>query len=91
MAGGMRGGGAGGGGDFNAMLERVPAIPITDMKIGDQIIVSSTKSATADHVTAITILAGVEPLLAARQAAATPAGGRQGSIGSGWSMDIPVL
>ncbi len=86
--GGFAGGMRSAGGDFNSMLEKVPVIPITDMKVGDQIIVSSTKGATAEHLTAITILSGVEPLLAARQAAA-PQGGR-GAVGN-WSMDIPVL
>lgn len=81
----------GGGGDINAMLERMPALPITDLKAGDQIIVSSTKGATADQMTAITILTGVEALLAARPAAAAPQGGRGGGGMGSWTMDIPVL
>ena len=91
FAGGMRGAGGGPGGagvDFHSMLDRVPAIALSDMKAGDQIIVSSTKSAKPDHVTAITILAGVEQFLAARQAAAP---GRQGGVNANWNMDIPVL
>ena len=85
---GMFGGGArSGGGDLNAMLEHMPALPLTDLKVGDQIIVSSTKGATAEQMTAITILTGVEALIAARPAAA-----QQGGRGVGaWSMDIPVL
>lgn len=86
---GMFGGGARGGGDLNAMLERMPSLPLTDLKVGDQIIVSSTKGATAEQMTAITILTGVEALIAARPAAA-PQGGRGGGMGA-WSMDIPVL
>ena len=86
---GMFGGGGRGGGDLNAMLERMPSLPLTDLKVGDQIIVSSTKGAAAEQMTAITILTGVEALLAARPAAA-PQGGRGGGMGS-WSMDIPVL
>ncbi len=85
---GMFGGGARGGGDLNAMLERMPALPLSDLKVGDQIIVSSTKGAAAEQMTAITILTGVEALIAARPAA--PQGGRGGGMGS-WSMDIPVL
>ena len=84
----MFGGGARGGGDLNAMLERMPALPLSDLKVGDQIIVSSTKGAAAEQMTAITILTGVEALIAARPA--TPQGGRGGGMGS-WSMDIPVL
>ena len=65
----------------------MPALPLTDLKVGDQIIVSSTKGATAEQMTAITILTGVEALIAARPAAA-----QQGGRGVGaWSMDIPVL
>ena len=85
----MFGGGARSGGDLNAMLEKMPALPLTDLKVGDQIIVSSTKGATAEQMTAITILTGVEALIAARPAAA-PQGGRGGGMGA-WSMDIPVL
>ncbi len=94
--GGFPGGGGGGmrppgGGDINAMLERMPALPLTDLKAGDQIIVSSTKGAAADQMTAITILTGVEALLAARPAAAPQGGRGGGGIGGGWTMDIPVL
>ena len=94
--GGFPGGGGGGmrppgGGDINAMLERMPALPLTDLKAGDQIIVSSTKGAAADQMTAITILTGVEALLAARPAAAPQGGRGGGGMGGGWTMDIPVL
>ena len=85
----MFGGGARSGSDLNSMLEHMPALPLTDLKVGDQIIVSSTKGAAAEQMTAITILTGVEALIAARPAAA-PQGGRGGGMGS-WSMDIPVL
>ncbi len=89
--GGAAGIGRGGAPDINAILERMPALPLTDLKTGDQIIVSSTKGAAADQMTAITILTGVEALLAARPAAA-PQGGRGGGAGMGtWTMDIPVL
>ena len=86
-AGMFSGGARSSGGDLNAMLEHMPALPLTDLKVGDQIIVSSTKGATAEQMTAITILTGVEALIAARPAAA-----QQGGRGVGaWSMDIPVL
>ena len=90
--GGAAGMGRGGGApDINAILERMPSLPLTDLKTGDQILVSSTKGAAADQMTAITILTGVEALLAARPAAA-PQGGRGGGAGMGtWTMDIPVL
>ena len=89
--GGAAGMGRGGAPDINAILERMPSLPLTDLKTGDQILVSSTKGAAADQMTAITILTGVEALLAARPAAA-PQGGRVGGAGMGtWTMDIPVL
>jgi hypothetical protein len=63
-AGGKGPGGFGGGrGDLQAMIDRTPAIKISDLITGDAIIISSTAGATADQVTAITLLAGVEPIL----------------------------
>jgi len=59
-----RGGAAGGrGGDLQQTLERMPAIALTDLKPGEAVIVSSTVGASADEVTAISLLAGVEPIL----------------------------
>ena len=77
--GGGRGrGGRGGGGDLTQMLERVPAATLADLKAGDAIIVLSTVGASADQMTAITMLAGVEPIL-------TRPGGREMQLG-GWSL-----
>jgi hypothetical protein len=62
--GGGPGGGAGaGGGDPQQMLSRAPQIQFADLKKGDAIMVVSTDGTT--DVTAITLLAGVEPLLEA--------------------------
>jgi hypothetical protein len=58
-----QGGGAAGGGDPQQMLNRAPVIQIADLKKGDAIMVVSTDGTT--DVTAITLLAGVEPLLEA--------------------------
>jgi hypothetical protein len=71
-AGGQRGGGqwagrnSGQGGGFSdpqQLLNRAPAIQLSDLKKGDAVMLVSTEG-TAD-VTAITLLAGVEPLLEA--------------------------
>lgn len=65
-AAGPRGGGesgAGEGGDLQQMLEKVPALPIAELNKGDAIIISSTVGADPSRLTAITLLAGVEPLL----------------------------
>lgn len=88
QGGGMRpGGGMRGGRDLDAILDRMPAISIADLKVGDAIGASSTEGASADHYTAIKLVAGVEPFLAAAQAAGGGRGGRGGAV----SIDIPGL
>ncbi|MBA2341040.1 MAG: hypothetical protein H0V88_11635 [Pyrinomonadaceae bacterium] len=62
-------GGGGGQRDLGEMLENLPALNLTELKVGDMIIVSSTKSSDPSRVTAIAVLAGVEPLLTATTAA----------------------
>jgi hypothetical protein len=57
----------GGGGDFQDMLERMPALALTDIKAGDVIAVSSTTGADPLRVTAITLVTGVDAVLAAMQ------------------------
>jgi len=56
-------GAGGGGGDPQQMLSRAPAIQLADLKKGDAVMLVATDGAT--EVTAITLLAGVEPLLQA--------------------------
>ncbi len=73
-----RGLGAGGRGDLQAMIDRTPAIKISDLMTGDAVIISSTAGTAADQVTAITLLAGVEPIL-------TKPGTREMSLGD-WNM-----
>jgi hypothetical protein len=60
QAGGQRGGGAL---DPHQILNNAPLIQMADLKKGDAIMLVSTDGAT--EVTAITLLAGVEPLLEA--------------------------
>jgi hypothetical protein len=87
--GGMRmGGGARGG--IDDMFERFPTIAITDLKPGDVIAVSSSKNGDAQRITAIKLVAGVEPFLRAAQAQAS-AGGRGGRGGQGAGFSIPGL
>lgn len=74
-----RGGfGSRGGGGIDDMLERFPNITAADLKAGDMIAVSSTKTANADRITAIKLLAGVEPFLRAAQAQNGAGRGRGG-------------
>ena len=69
--------GGGGGGDPQQMLNRAPAIQLADLKKGDAVMLVSTDGAS--EVTAITLLAGVEPLLEA------PAASQ--SLLNNWSMN----
>jgi hypothetical protein len=81
--GGMRGGGGGGGragvGDLSQLLERLPSIPLADLKAGDAVMVSTTMGSDPSHVTAVMLLAGVEPLLTAAPNSAR-------DIMSGWNL-----
>ncbi len=63
--GGMRGGAGGGGrgGDLQQMLDKQPAVTLADLKVGEPIVISSAVGASTDHIMAITMLAGVEPIL----------------------------
>jgi hypothetical protein len=81
--GGAPGGGGGRGNfDLQQMLERMPPMPLTELKAGDALIVSSTKGADPGSLTAITLVAGVEPFLAAAPR------GNSGAVNLGaWSFD----
>ena len=68
--------GGAGGGDPQQMLSRAPAIQLADLKKGDAVMLVSTEGTT--DVTAITLVAGVEPLLEA------PAASQ--SLLNNWSM-----
>jgi hypothetical protein len=79
QGGGQAGGGqwsGQGGGDPQQMLSRAPAIQIADLKKGDAVMVVATDGTT--DVTAITLVAGVEPLLEAPEASQ--------SLLNNWSM-----
>ena len=75
--GGAQGGGprpGGGGGNMADLLERLPTISIGDLKVGDTIIMSSLPGSDSAQFTAISLVAGIEPLLQ-MMAARAPAGG----------------
>jgi hypothetical protein len=76
--GGMRRGGAM---DFQEMLERMPPLTLGELKPGDAIMLSAANGADPARVTAINVLAGVEPLLTA-----APEGGQQ--IFGTWNFDM---
>jgi hypothetical protein len=68
--------GQAGGGDPQQMLNRAPAIQLSDLQKGEAVMIVSTEG--ANEVSAVTLLAGVEPLLQA------PAASQ--NLLSNWSM-----
>ena len=68
--GGMGGAGRSAGGDLSQMLARLPGVTLAELKVGDAVmVVASVTGLGSDKVTAVTMLSGVEPILAA-----TPSG-----------------
>ena len=62
----------GGGMNMADLLERLPTISINEIKVGDMVIMSTLPGSDPTKTTAISMVAGIEPLLqmiAARQAA----------------------
>jgi ribulose 1,5-bisphosphate synthetase/thiazole synthase len=53
--------------DLSQMLERLPKIAVTDLKPGDTIVVASTVGANPAALTAITLLANADFLIAMQQ------------------------
>jgi hypothetical protein len=85
--GGQRPGGAGAGrGDFQQIVNRLPAATLSDFQKGDAVMVVSTQGTDSGGVTAITLLGGVEAILAA-----APAGNAsQAMTLSPWSLGAPA-
>jgi hypothetical protein len=82
--GGRGGFGGGAGGDLQQVLDRAPQLSLAELKKGDALIISSSKSGDGSAITAITLVAGVEPFLAA-----APRTGGQVNLGS-WNLDVGV-
>jgi hypothetical protein len=76
------------------MLERLPTISIADVKVGDTIIVSSTQGVDPTRLTAISLVAGADTLLAmlaprpAAGQAPNPAAGL-GASGISFGIGLP--
>jgi hypothetical protein len=82
-AGGPRGpgGGPGGGGpDFQQVLARAPSVTLKDLQKGNMVIVVATEGQTPQSATAITVVAGVEPMLQASTS------GSQAMLSSSWNL-----
>lgn len=75
-AGGMGGGQGIRRGDVDSMLEQMPALTLSELKIGDAVAASSSIGTNQDRVTAIKFVAGVEPFLIATQPSGMPQGNR---------------
>lgn len=75
--GGMRGGAA----NLPKMIEGLPQISLVDLKPGDALVISAVAGNDASEVTAITAIAGVEPILTAPSK-----GGQQSAVGGSWSF-----
>ena len=93
--GGPGGPGGRGGFNINEMLERLPVISAADVKVGDTIIVSSTQGVDPTRLTAISLVAGADTLLAmlaprpqGGQAAPNPAAGL-GNSGITFGIGLP--
>jgi len=76
------GGGAPGqrGGDLQQALNRAPILHLADLKKGDAVMVLTTEGQSAGSATAVTLLAGVEPLLQASPSAS------QSILSASWSV-----
>ena len=80
--GGGPGGGMGGGGVANLpkMIEGLPQITLADLKPGDALVISAVAGNDASEVTAITAIAGVEPILTA------PSKGGGSAVSGNWNF-----
>jgi transcription antitermination factor NusG len=78
-----RGPGGNGPPDFQRLLSRLPNSHLADLQKGDAVMIVSTVGGNSEAVTAITLLAGVEPIL-------TAAPNRSASsLLSPWSLGAP--
>lgn len=71
----------GGAPDFQQMLSRIPAATLADMQKGDAVMIVATPGSGGSGINAITLLAGVEPILTA-----SPSGTGAASLLSNWSI-----
>ncbi len=67
-------------GDLSQLIQRAPSVPLADLHAGDAVMIVSTEGAS-DTATAITLLAGVEPMLQASTTAS------QSLFSSSWSLN----
>lgn len=83
-------GGVGGNIDLQEMLERMPASSLADLKPGDVVLFSSTTGADPTKATAITMVAGLDPIVKMMQQSGSRRGGGAGN-GAEVSGNLPGL
>ncbi|HZD93747.1 MAG TPA: hypothetical protein VE133_05800, partial [Candidatus Sulfotelmatobacter sp.] len=74
----------GGGADFQQILSRIPGVTLTELQKEDAVMIVAAQGAAGGEVTAITLLAGVEPILTA-----SPNGMSAAALFSGWNLGAP--
>jgi hypothetical protein len=79
-AGGQGRGPGGSGPDFQQLLARAPSVTLKDLQKGNMVIVVATEGQTPASATAITVVAGVEPMLQASTSAS------QAMLSSAWNV-----
>lgn len=82
---GSRHGGPGGGGrsgDLSQLLQRTPAVQLSDLHKGDAVMIVATQG-TPGAATAVTLLAGVEPILTASPSASESMFSASWNLGGG--------
>lgn len=83
---GQRGSGMGRG-DLTQMIERLPKIPVSDLKPGQAVVVSGGAANANSQLVATNIISGVEPIFQS----APPRSGQNSAINSMWSLgDLSV-
>ena len=81
--GGLIGEPPGGNLDINQMVERMPVVKLEDLKPGDTVVISSTKGAKTDQLTAIMVLSNADMLI---QMASMMSGANRGGVNDvGWN------
>lgn len=71
--------------DFQQVLGFAPKITLADLKKGDAIMVVAMPGASTSTATALTLVAGVEPILTA-----SPTGSGAAALLSSWNMSAPA-
>ena len=83
--------------DMSQMLDRMPAAKLDELKTGEKIVVSSTKGAKSDEITAIMLLGNADMLIqmatvpSGRGAGAGAPGGGGMGMGGLQTLDLPSM